>query len=152
MHRDACKDSSSVRRWVKHEHQQSNMLWSAKNQWMWNQTAELICSWKRNKGRHFGNCSITSHWTSWCRGDRNPEKQESLLPASWQINTKINVWMCSTELLQYHNVEYNKFQIYSVADYERRPKIMAHTTSIRQYSTASHHVPKKTDWTAPRSK
>lgn len=34
VHRDAYKDTSSVRRWVKHEHQQSIMLWSAQNHCM----------------------------------------------------------------------------------------------------------------------
>jgi len=46
--------ATGVRIWVKHEYQQSVMLWSAKNQCMWNQTAELTCSWKRNKGQHLG--------------------------------------------------------------------------------------------------
>lgn len=54
VRRDACMDTTGVGMWVKHEHQQSVMLWSAKNQCMWNQTAELMCSWKRNEGRHLG--------------------------------------------------------------------------------------------------
>jgi len=64
-------------------------------------------------------------------------------------NTCVDV---STEQLQYHNVKHNEFPIYSVTGNDRWPKIMAHTTSIRQYGTASHHVSTKADWAAPRSK